>query len=284
MFFWSSKRYPWARVGPSPWPIMLSLSLVFLFFNLAVGFNEASVDKEGPWWVCFWSMVPLLYSLCFWWRALSKESLAGMHTSQEISNYKLAFALFIWSELFFFVGLFWAFFHSALSPSDVIGCMWPPILGINPISPWGLPLTGLLILVSSGYSINIAHKGVRARQWGTALRAMGLTLTLGGAFTYIQLMEFQEAAFTMQDGIYGSCFYTITGFHGLHVVGGSTFNLYCFYHIFRGSYSPSQMVTLKMACWYWHFVDIVWIIAFVTIYVWGNWSPQTPDQLNPAAY
>ena len=270
-FIWWSKAYPWARVGPSPWPVLLSFFLVLLFFNMAVGFYEAKVDKEGVWWNSLFFLGAIIFILSCWWSALRKESLAGMHTSQEISNYKLAFALFIWRELCFFAGLFWAFFHRALSPSDVIGCMWPPILGIRPLWARRLPLLGVVVLVRSGFSINVAHKSVRALKRPIACFSIALTLILGCLFTAIQLIEFQGASFTIQEGVYGSCFYVITGFHGLHVVAGSLFNLYGFYHILRGSYSPRQMVTLKMACWYWHFVDVVWVFAYLFVYVWGNY-------------
>nr|YP_011017983.1 cytochrome c oxidase subunit 3 [Lingula reevii]WQG15346.1 cytochrome c oxidase subunit 3 [Lingula reevii] len=262
-------RYSWARVGPSAWPICVVIGLVALFVNLAFGFHGLT-SKTGLWGGSLIILLTLLLPLGAWWDSLKLETLVGMSTAQELSNLKMAFALFIWSELFFFVGLFWAFFHSALSPSDELGCMWPPIVGIMPMNPYSLPTVGLVILVSSGFSINLAVKSVKA---GSALYStMVVTVLLGLAFTCLQVYEYVKAGFTMQDGIYGSCFYVITGFHGLHVIAGTLFNMFCLKNMVAGDYSRSQMTTLQLAAWYWHFVDLVWIFAYLMIYVWGNWG------------
>nr|AKP99392.1 cytochrome c oxidase subunit 3 [Lingula anatina] len=270
-------RYPWAECGPSPWPACVSIMLVSLFIHMAFGFN-CMVSKAELWGGTLLMLISLVMILWAWWESLNLECLVGMMTGPELKNLKTAFFLFLWTEIFFFVGLFWAFFHSALVPSDELGCMWPPIVGIMPLDPFALPLVGVIILISSGYSANRAVKHVKGRypEW----RAMGTTVFLGVLFTCLQLYEYKSAGFTMQDGIYGSCFFVITGFHGLHVIGGTMFNTYCLALMLKGDYTPSQMLSLRCAVWYWHFVDIVWIVAYLTVYVWGNWGMYiTPKQV-----
>ncbi|YP_009450473.1 cytochrome c oxidase subunit III (mitochondrion) [Lingula anatina] len=256
-------------MGSSPWPACVSIITISLFVNMAFGFNRL-VSKTELWGGTLVLLILLMLVCGAWWESLSLETLVGMNTAQEVNNMKLAFALFIWSEIFFFIGLFWAFFHSALVPSDELGCMWPPIVGIMPMDPYALPLLGVTILVSSGYSANWAVKTVKAgfNDW----RSMGVTVGLGILFSCLQLYEYKSAGFTMQDGIYGSCFYLITGFHGLHVLAGTMFNIYCLKMMVYGSYSPSHMTSIQMSVWYWHFVDIVWVAAYLFIYIWGNWG------------
>jgi heme/copper-type cytochrome/quinol oxidase subunit 3 len=196
---------------------------------------------------------------------------------------RLGFILFIISEIMFFFSFFWAFFHSSVSPSIWIGAVWPPI-GIQTINPWALPLLNTIILLSSGITVTWAHKAILCpgyivnipegeiiRQNYRKVVIMGLvsTILLGLFFTNIQLFEYKHANFSINDGIYGSVFYLLTGFHGFHVLIGTIFLFICLLRHIAYHFTSDHHLGLEMAIWYWHFVDIVWIFLFIFVYVWG---------------
>merc|ERR1711893_568355 len=170
-----------------------------------------------------WGIVRLLYVAALWWRDIIRErTYIGHHTSYVARGLRLGMLLFLLSEAMFFFRFFWAFFHSALSPTPEVGCTWPPV-GIEPIDPLAVPLVNTAILLGSGVTVTWAHHGLLAGNREEALKGLAMTVFLGYMFTRLQLQEYYDAPFTIADGIYGSCFYLITGFHGLHVIIGTVF-------------------------------------------------------------
>jgi len=144
----------------------------------------------------------------------------------------------LYLKLYFFLVFFGPFFPSSVSPSIWIGAIWPP-LGIQPIYPWALPLLNTIILLSSGITVTWAHKiivitysynllNIQTNQRALIMKALLYTIFLGVFFTSIQLYEYQHANFAINDGIYGSVFYMATGFHGFHVIVGTTLLLFTY--------------------------------------------------------
>ena len=151
----------------------------------------------------------------------------------------------------------------------MIGGVWPPA-NIKTFNPFDMPLTMTLVLLLSGTSVTWAHHAVLEGNRRDAVRALGLTVALGVLFSVFQAYEYHHAAFTMKDGIFGSTFYLATGFHGLHVIIGTIFLAVCWRRTVQGHFTPDSHFGLEAAAWYWHFVDVVWLFLFVSVYWYGS--------------
>lgn len=212
----------------------------------------------------------VLYMMFCWWRDIIREgTLEGQHTQTVQNGLKIGVILFIISEIMFFVAFFWAFFHSSFNPSIAIGGVWPPAF-LTILNPWKVPLLNTIILLSSGASVTWAHHAI---VWGNkkeALLALQITILLAIFFTALQALEYLTAPFSISDGIYGSTFYMATGFHGFHVFIGTCFLSVCLLRLSFDHFTQTQHFGFEAAAWYWHFVDVVWLFLFVTIYWWGS--------------
>nr|ADO60494.2 cytochrome c oxidase subunit III [Heterocerus fenestratus] len=205
-----------------------------------------------------------------WWRDVTREAtFQGLHTLVVSNGMRWGMILFITSEVFFFISFFWGFFHSSLSPSIELGMNWPP-LGIIPFNPLMIPLLNTLILLSSGISITWAHHSIMENNFNQAMQGLAITVTLGIYFTILQGYEYIEAPFAISDAVYGSSFFMATGFHGLHVIIGTTFLLVCLIRLANNHFSPTHHFGFEAAAWYWHFVDVVWLFLYISIYWWGK--------------
>jgi heme/copper-type cytochrome/quinol oxidase subunit 3 len=182
---------------------------------------------------------------------------------------RMGMILFIASEVMFFFGFFWAFFHAALVPVQEIGCVWPP-QGIEVFNAWEVPFLNTVILLTSGATCTWAHHAIVAGDRQSAILALVFTLVLAVLFTGFQVYEYQHASFTMSDGIYGSCFFMATGFHGFHVQIGTLFLFICLIRLCRHHFTREHHFGFEAAAWYWHFVDVVWLFLFVAVYWWGG--------------
>jgi cytochrome c oxidase subunit 3 len=178
-------------------------------------------------------------------------------------------ALFIASEVMFFAAFFWAYFDAWLYPKAATGLMWPP-QGIVPFDPWDVPLLNTLVLLLSGCTVTFAHHYVIEGNQRMAVRHLIYTVLLGIAFTSLQAYEYAHAAFAFGDGIYPSTFFMATGFHGFHVIIGTTFLFVCLIRTWKGHFKPDHHFGLEAAAWYWHFVDVVWLFLFTFVYVFSS--------------
>jgi cytochrome c oxidase subunit 3 len=177
--------------------------------------------------------------------------------------------LFILSEVFFFISVFWAYLHSSLAPTVEIGSQWPPA-GIPVINAFELPLLNTILLLSSGATVTYAHHSlIQGNRRGTIL---GLIITIAFAvlFTACQGIEYSNAGFTIADGVYGSTFFFSTGFHGIHVLVGTIFILVGFFRILSYHVTDIHHLGFEASILYWHFVDVVWLFLFVLVYWWGS--------------
>lgn len=162
------------------------------------------------------AFVTLIYSMALWWRdVISEGTYLGNHTLAVQRGLNMGVALFIVSEALFFLAIFWAFFHSALSPTVELGAQWPP-MGIEAINAFELPLLNTVILLSSGVTVTYAHHSVIQGERSGALYGLIATVFLAVVFTGFQGVEYNVSSFTISDGAFGSCFYFGTGFHGLN--------------------------------------------------------------------
>jgi cytochrome c oxidase subunit 3 len=179
--------------------------------------------------------------------------------------------LFIASEVMFFVAWFWAFFAAALFPSthEGINGVWPP-KGVEVLDPFAFPLLNTLILLLSGTTITWAHHALIHGDRKGLKQGLWLTIGLGLIFSMVQAYEYYHAEFGLADTIYGATFYMATGFHGFHVIVGTIFLIVCLARTYKGDFTPQQHFGFEAAAWYWHFVDVVWLFLFISIYIWGS--------------
>lgn len=212
----------------------------------------------------------ILYVMYVWWRDIIREAtFEEQHTFSVQRGLRLGMLLFIVSEIMFFFGFFWSFFHSSLAPAYNIGGIWPP-QNIDPIETLGIPLTNTFFLLSSGATVTWAHHAIIVRAKKQALVGLFLTLILATLFTILQGLEYYEAPFNISDSIFGSCFYLLTGFHGFHVFIGTLSLFVSFLRIVFNHFTSTHHFGFESAAWYWHFVDFVWLFLFITVYWWGG--------------
>jgi len=169
----------------------------------------------------------------------------------------------------FFVAFFWAYFNSALFPTEAIGGVWPPP-DVKVFPAFELPFLMTMILLLSGCTVTWAHHAVLQGKNEEVIQALGLSVLLGIIFLGFQVYEYTHAAFGFKDGIYSSLFYMATGFHGLHVLIGTIFLYVCYLRARKNHFTPDKHFGFEAAAWYWHFVDVVWLFLFVAIYWWGS--------------
>jgi len=200
---------------------------------------------------------------------IHESVIEGHYTRKVQKNLSIGMMLFILSEVMFFFGFFWGYFHFSLNPSDALQGHWPP-LSIEVIPAFGLPLLNTFILLTSGITLTYSHYALFAKNKDESVIGLFLTIFLGIFFSKIQYNEFYMANFTIADSVYGSIFYMITGLHGLHVLVGTIFLIVGFGRLISNYFNMVRFSGLELAIWYWHFVDIVWLFVFTFIYWWGN--------------
>ena len=240
------QSFPFHLVDPSPWPILVSFSLLSLGFTLTV------------------------FGMILWFRDIITEgTYLGHHTIQVQKGLTIGVVLFIISEVFAFLSVFWAFFHSSLSPTIEIGGVWPP-QGITPLDPFAIPLLNTILLLSSGAFVTYGHHALIQGDRKGAILGTLLTLIFAIIFTALQYYEYSESSFTMSDSVYGTVFYASTGLHGLHVIIGTLFILVGFIRIINYHLTDTHHQGHEAAILYWHFVDVVWLFLFIAVYYWGG--------------
>ena len=255
--------HPYHLVNPSPWPLLGA----FAAGLMAVG-GVMYMHGSG-WLLLVLGFLSVLTVMAGWWRDVVRESVREKaHTPVVKLGLRYGMSLFIASEVMFFAAFFWAFFDASLYPKEAIGGIWPPA-NIETMEAFHLPLMMTLILLLSGTTVTWAHHAIVEGDRKTASVALGLTVILGVLFSCFQVYEYGHAHFGFKDGIYPSTFYMATGFHGFHVLIGTIFLAVCWFRVRPGHFTPQSHFGFEAAAWYWHFVDVVWLFLFVSIYWWG---------------
>lgn len=265
-FKYLKTKHSFHLVDPSPWPLVGGLGA----FMVTVGGVLYMHRFFGGGQLFLTGFVLILYVMYTWWRDIIREAtFEEQHTFAVQRGLRLGMILFIVSEIMFFFAFFWAFFHSSLAPTFNIGSVWPPQV-IDPIQTSGIPLTNTFFLLSSGATVTWAHHAIIVRAKKQAIIGLILTLILAILFTGLQGLEYFEAPFCISDSVFGSCFYMATGFHGFHVFIGTITLFVSFLRIIVNHFTSTHHFGFESAAWYWHFVDVVWLFLFVTVYWWGG--------------
>ncbi len=264
------KNHDYHILPPSIWPFLGAVG----GFVMLVGAVFWMQDM-GP-WLFLMGLAAVLYVSYAWWADIVVESHTGDHTPVVVLGLRYGFILFIISEVMFFAAWFWSFFKHALYPmhpeglSPAIDGVWPP-LGVETFDPWHLPLINTLVLLLSGCAATWAHHAIVHENNRKDLQTgLLIAVVLGVIFTFLQAYEYTHAGFGFAGNIYGANFFMATGFHGAHVIIGTIFLFVCYLRARAGHFTPERHVGLEAAAWYWHFVDVVWLFLFASIYVWGQ--------------
>nr|YP_011009663.1 cytochrome c oxidase subunit III [Hygia bidentata]WPV77655.1 cytochrome c oxidase subunit III [Hygia bidentata] len=258
------KNHPYHLVDYSPWPLMGSIGAMTIMSGMVMWFHKTEMH------LFYLGMLISLLVMYQWWRDIVREStFQGKHTIKVTEGLKLGMILFIISEVLFFISFFWGFFHSSLAPTIELGMMWPP-KGIKTFNPMEIPLLNTMILLCSGITVTWAHNSIMNNQHTQMTKALSLTVMLGIYFTTLQAYEYMEASFCISDSVYGSSFFMATGFHGIHVIIGTIFLLVCLLRHMNFHFSKTHHFGFEAAAWYWHFVDVIWLFLYISIYWWGS--------------
>jgi len=262
---------PFHLVTPSPWPLLTSFALLILTTSAVMYFNGYANPLGGSGLLLLSiGFATTVGAMALWFRDVVTEgTFLGDHTFLVQKGISMGVALFIVSEVFFFLSVFWAYFHSSLSPVVEMGSQWPP-MGIATINAFELPLLNTVLLLSSGATVTYGHHALIQGNRQGALVGLILTVVLALIFTLCQAIEYANAGFTIADGVYGSTFYFSTGFHGLHVIIGTAYIAVGLARLISYHVTDHHHLGLEGAILYWHFVDVVWLFLFVAVYWWGS--------------
>ena len=262
------KNHDYHILSPSLYPFLGAVSGFIVLFG-----SVLYLHGSGPWMMLI-GFLSVLYVMYGWWLETISESFAGDHTPVVIIGLRYGFILFIMSEIMFFLVWFWSFFKHAMYPmgemSPIEDGSWPPV-GIETFDPWHLPLINTLVLLCSGAATTWAHHALTHEdnredmKWGLII-----AISLGALFTAFQAYEYSHAKFNFSGNIYGANFFMATGFHGFHVLVGTIFLFVCLIRVLRGHFTSKSHFGFEAAVWYWHFVDVVWLFLFASIYIWGS--------------
>ena len=260
------QRHNFHLVDPSPWPLIGGLSAFTLWNGAVLYFHSFSGGKS----MLIGGLFLIILTMFVWWRDVIREAtFEGHHTRIVQKGLRLGVILFIVWEVMFFFAFFWGFFASSLVPTIELGSIWPPI-AIQTFNAWDVPLLNTIILLASGVTVTWAHHAILQGFREHAIIALMWTLLLAIIFTCLQAFEYSEAAFSISDSVYGSTFYLATGFHGIHVIIGTLFLTVCLLRLVYFHFTNKHHLGFEAAAWYWHFVDVVWLFLFITIYWWGS--------------
>jgi len=259
------RNHAFHLVDQRPWPLTGAIGALVITSGLVKWFHTFNSQ------VFILGTLILILTCIQWWRDVRRErTFQGLHTFIVSKGIRWGIILFITSEVLFFFSFFWAFFHRSLAPTIEIGLHWPP-LGIFPFNPIQVPLLNTIILLASGVTVTWAHHRIIENKFSQASQRLIFTVILGFYFTCLQAIEYWEARFSIADSAYGTTFFVATGFHGLHVIIGTTFLLTCLFRLINCHFSRSHHFGFEAAAWYWHFVDVVWLFLYITIYWWGRY-------------
>lgn len=273
----------------SRWPIIATLALFTTMIGAALTVNKSA----GGHYVLYAGIAALVFMLFGWFGDVIRESVTGFYNRQVDISFRMGMIWFIFSEVMFFAAFFGALFYARMFSVPWLGgegdgalthefiwngysAAWPTngpakIGGtFETIGAWGLPFLNTLILLTSGITVTIAHHALRAGERRKLLVFLGATVALGVLFLYYQATEYyhayHELGLTLGSGIYGSTFFMLTGFHGMHVTLGTIMLLVILLRSMSGHFTAERHFAFEGVAWYWHFVDVVWLLLFVFVY------------------
>lgn len=254
------KTHHFLVLDPSSWPVISTLNIFRIFFSFLIFL------KLGILINLVLRAFLLLLSRFSWWFNYRKElNMTGSMRKNIENRLKFSMILFISSEVFFFFSFFWSYFHFFLAPDLEVRFSWP-FFSLKRFDPFGVPLLNTFILLSSGVTITISHYFITKKKNSHSLIFSFITVFLGLFFSFLQWIEYKNSFFSITDGSFGSSFFILTGFHGLHVIIGTVFILVNLKYFRKFSFHVRSIVSFEIAAWYWHFVDVVWIFLYFCLY------------------
>ncbi|NUO72799.1 MAG: cytochrome c oxidase subunit 3 [Frateuria sp.] len=281
----------------SQWPIVAAVVMFLTVFGAAHWLNAAPGEAGFGKTVIAIGFIGVLAMFFGWFRSVIHESLAGRYDAQVDRSFRMGMMWFIFSEVMFFGAFFGALFYTRMFSVPWLGgeghgvlthqFLWsdyaaawgagggngPERIGgsFQTVAPWGLPLLNTLILLTSSVTVTIAHHALKGGHRGKVLLFLGLTVLLGATFVYAQAHEYIEAYkelnLTLHTGVYGSTFFMLTGFHGMHVTLGTIMLAIIWLRVLKGHFTPEHHFGFEAVAWYWHFVDVVWLGLFMFVYI-----------------
>ena len=269
--------HPYHLVDPSPWPVVGAAGAFILVLG-AVLFMDPDTLGEGlagafeplGLWLVAPGMLLVIYTMYAWWKDVVREAtFEGRHTPVVQIGHRYGMALFIASEVMFFVAFLWAFFNASLFPTEAVGFLWPPA-SVETIDPLDLPLFKTLVLVTSSFTVIWARHDIMEAKKDHATLMLGITVLLGALFISVQAFEYGQTGFGFTEGIYPTTFFMATGFLGFHVIIGTCFLCVCWLRLVKGHFTPDHHFGFEAAAWYWHFVGVIWLFLYTCIYWWGS--------------
>jgi cytochrome c oxidase subunit 3 len=276
----TGKPHPYHLVRPSIWPLVGSFAAGFMALMGVLYMHNVELVENFKFglWAPFLGAIAVATVMFFWWKDIIFETVhEKVHNSITEVGLRFGMALFIASEVMFFAAFFWAFFDASLFVGEVkqylrfesTGGIWPPV-GIESIPAFDLPFLMTMLLLMSGCSVTWAHHAILEGKNDDAIKGLLISWILGAIFLCFQIYEYHHASFPFKGSIYSSTFYMATGFHGFHVFVGTIFLFVCWMRARAGHFTPQNHFGFEAAAWYWHFVDIVWLFLFITMYWWGG--------------
>ncbi|MDC0603373.1 cytochrome c oxidase subunit 3 [Aliiglaciecola sp.] len=284
----------------SPWPIVGAVALFLIAFG-AGNFVVEQTKETGGYggWILAAGFATLLVMLVGWFKNQIDESMSGMYSAQLGRSYRQGMAWFIFSEVMFFAAFFGALFYArVISVPWLAGegnnemtnavlwngfeSAWPLLVqpqdamttgeASTKLMPWtGLPLINTALLLVSSVTLHYAHVGLEQGKRSKLIGLLGLTIVLGSIFVVLQGMEYVHAYkdldLTLDSGVYGNTFFLLTGFHGMHVTLGTIILIVLFFRCLKGHFTPDNHFAFQAGSWYWHFVDVVWVLLFFFVYI-----------------
>jgi len=271
------------------WPIIGSIALFTLFLGVSIQLNGGSIGQ----WAMILGFLLVFYMMFRWFGEVIGESEGGKYNLQVDRSFRMGMGWFIFSEVMFFAVFFGALFYARQLSLPWLGgqgsdiwtnlLLWPgfenewPSNGpaniggeFETMSAWGIPALNTAILLTSGVTLTIAHHGLKANHRGQLTLWLALTFILGFIFLGFQAYEylhaFTELNLTLKSGIYGTTFFMLTGFHGLHVTIGAIMLFVIWLRVLRGHFKPDRHFAFEGVAWYWHFVDVVWLGLYIFVY------------------
>ena len=269
---------------PSHWPVVGSCALFLMAFGGVLWMNEAAA---GP-WVVFAGMLTLVYMMFGWFGTVIRESEGGKYNQQVDLSFRWSMSWFIFSEVMFFAAFFGALFYMrvlsvpGLGSGDTMEQLWPGFVAQWPVSgpgieekftsmgAWGIPAINTLILLTSGVTVTWAHWALKKNDRTQLIAGLAVTVALGILFLTLQAYEYvhayHELGLTLGMGAYGATFFMLTGFHGFHVTIGTIMLIVILGRSIAGHFTADHHFAFEGVSWYWHFVDVVWLLLFVLVY------------------
>ncbi len=273
---------------PSRFPVQVATGLMLVIFGASQWVNGHGWAS----WVLLAGVAVWLSVLFQWFRTAIHESEGGQYSDRVDVSFRWSMSWFIFSEVMFFAAFFGALYWARVHALPMLGnldhqILWPDFKAIwptsggtaspagtvdpfTPMGPWPLPTINTALLLTSGVTLTIAHHALIASQRAKTILWMWITVALGLTFICVQAYEYHHAYtelnLKLTSGIYGSTFFMLTGFHGFHVFVGMLMLTFITLRLMNGHFTPQRHFGFEGAAWYWHFVDVVWLLLYVLVY------------------